>query len=637
MQSQGGQPAAGVQQPQRRILLFFEAIYPMARASLWGFVGFLMGAWIVSLVARSAFITDRTLLFGFILGMVGWILGGGAWEACIKPSFGGTVTWDEGTGIGKYFRFHTNHKVVGMQYLVASGLAFLVAGVAAMLMRGHLLNPGLSLFGTPQEYNETFSLHGTLMLFAVSVVALVGGFGNYFVPLMIGAEDMTFPRLNGLSWWFVMPGVVAIAFSPLVGGFQPGWSGYAPISAQDASGQMLFFLGVFSLGLSSLLGAINFIATIIYMRAPGVTWGRLPIFAWTILATSLLNLLWVPVIGVGIALGITDRVVTTNFYNALGQPLLWQDLFWIFGHPEVYIIMLPSWGIWLEVIPVMTRKTLFGYGWALAGIIGVVFLSSYVWTHHMFTTVSDFRLIPFMSTTELISIPTGFMYIAAVGTLWQGRIRLTTPLLLVLMSMFNFVIGGLSGTFLADVPINFQMHNTFFVVAHFHYTIVGGMIFAWFAALYYWFPKYSGRMYNETWGRIFAVWIWVAFNLTFFTMFLSCIDGRNLRIAIYMPYLTGLNQFTSISAFVLGAGFFFGTINLLYSWFRGQKAPANPFGGHTLEWQTSSPPPPENFEQEPQVKSDFYGYGPVEPEPDLFRTVEVSQPAGTQASQREGE
>jgi cytochrome c oxidase subunit 1 len=487
-----------------------------------------------------------------------------------------------------------------------------------MAMRLELFTPELSLFATKQAYNSAFSIHGTLMLFAVAVIAIVGGFGNYFVPLMVGADDMTFPELNGFSWWFVLPGVVAVLLSPLLGGFQTGWTGYAPLSAADASGQILYFLGVFTLGVSSLLTAINIIATTIYMRAPGLTWSRLPMFVWAMLVTSVLNLLWVPVIGTAMMMGLADRLIPTHFFDGQGIPLLWQDLFWIFGHPEVYIIMLPAWGIWLEIIPVFARKTLFGYRWAVAGFLGVVFLSSYVWTHHMFTTVPDNRLIPFMTTTELISIPTGFMFLCALGTLWQGRIRLTTPMLFVLMSLFNFLIGGLTGVFLADVPADFQLHNTYFVVAHFHYTIIGGMVFAWFAGLYYWFPKYTGRMYSEFWGKVNAWWVFIGFNAAFFAMFLSGIEGMNRRVAVYLPYLTEINQWTSIWSWLLGLGFVIPMASFVYRWAFGPEAGPNPWRAKTLEWQTASPPPHGNFERVPLVTTDFYGYGDVEPEPDLF-------------------
>lgn len=589
---------------------WFDAWAPMLRAALWAGIGYFGASWIVAMLTGMRIDTEWPVVAGYCFGTAGWIPGGGAYEACVKPWFGYPGTWDEGAGIAAYYRFHTGHKMIGMQYVVTATLTFLAAGLFAMAMRLELATPALNVFGDAQQYNEAFGVHGSLMLFAVSVVAIVGGFGNYFVPILVGADDMTFPRLNGLSWWFLVPGVLAILLSPLVGGFQTGWTGYEPLASTDAAGQDLYYLGVFSLGLSSLFTAINIIATTLYMRAPGISMRKLPVFVWAMLVTSVLNLLWVPVIGTGMMFGLADRLIGTHFFDAQGIPVLWQDLFWLFGHPEVYIIMLPAWGLWLEIIPVFSQKRLFAYGWAVAGMLGVMFLSSYVWTHHMFTTTSDARLVPFMTTTELISIPTGFMYIAALGTLWQGRVRLRTPMIFALMSVFNFLIGGFTGVFLSGVPADFQLHNTYFVVAHFHYTIIGGMVFAWLAGMYYWFPKYSGRMYNELIGKVSAWWVFLGFNLTFLGMFVAGFDGMNRRIAEYLPYLGGINMWVSIWAFVLGLGFAFALLNLFFSSFSGEKAGENPWGGKTLEWQTASPPPHGNFAEEPVVEGDFYTYGP---------------------------
>ena len=597
-----GAPAAG----GNRLL---DGIFPMLRAVLWAVIGFVAGAWVMAFATGSDLSAELPVTIGYLVATAGWVLGGGAWEGWVLPWFGRPSTWDEGHGVARYFRFNTDHKVIGLQYVWSAIFAFGVAGLLAMLMRIELMSPSLSLFATSMDYNTAFSIHGTLMLFAVSVVAIVGGFGNYFVRIMIGADDMTFPKLNGVSWWFVLPGVIAVLLSPLMGGIQTGWTAYAPLAAMDAPGQDLYYVGVSMLGLSSLLTAINAIATTLYMRAPGLTIRRIPVFVWSMLVTSVLNLIWVPVISAAMVMGLLDRLIPTNFFSAAGLPVLWQDLFWLFGHPEVYIIMLPAWGMWLEIIPVFSRKSLFGYGWVLAGFLGVVVLSSYVWTHHMFTTTADNRLIPFMTTTELISIPTGFMYIAAIGTMWQGRLRLRTPMLYILMSMLNFLIGGFTGVFLADVPADFQLHNTYFVVAHFHYTIIGGMVFAWLGATHYWFPKYSGRMYNEAIGKLAAWTIFIGFNATFFAMFIAGVEGMNRRVATYMPYLSGINIWTSLWSFLLGLGFFVAFLNILVAWVRGPRAPADPWGGTTLEWKTSSPPPHENFDTPPVVTQDFYLYG----------------------------
>ncbi len=586
-----------------------DALGPLIRALLWGTAGFLLGAVLTALLGGGPLISGLSLTVGYVLGLVGWLLGIGAWEGWVRPWFGGPTTWDQGAGAARYFRYNTDHKVVGLQYLITAAGTFFLAGLFAMLMRAELLTPDLDFFATPQSYNTFVGVHGTLMIFGVAVVAIIGGFGNYFVPLMVGAEDMTFPQINGLSYWFVPPGVAALALSPLVGGFQTGWTGYAPLSAQDADGQILYFLGLVALGTSSLLTAINVIATTLYMRAPGMTLSRLPVFVWSMLATAILSLLWLPVITTDLVLALADRLVPTNFFSAQGSPVVWQDLFWLFGHPEVYIIILPAWGLWLEIIPVMARKSLFAYRWAVAGFLGVMFLSSVVWTHHMFTTTENERLIPFMLTTELISIPTGFAYLAAIGTLWSGRIRLNTPMLFVLMSMFNFLIGGVTGVFNADVPGDFQLHDTYWVVSHFHYTILGGMVFAWFGGLYYWFPKFTGRMYNEFWGKVNAWWMLVGFNAVFLPMFLLGVEGMNRRVAIYLPYLGTTNAWVSVAAFLLGIGFLIPLANFVYSWAWGPRAVANPWAGKTLEWQTTSPPPHENFDRMPVLTWDMYAYG----------------------------
>ena len=598
---------------------FIEIVWPIVRAAVFAAIGYAVGSFGVAAIRHGTWLDQPSIVFGFAIGLVGWLLGGGAFEAWVRPWFGYENTWDEGHGITRFFRYNTDHKVIGIQYMWAAGFAFLVAGLVAMGIRAELFTPQLDFFTNRTWYNTAVSIHGSLMLFSVSVVAIVGGFGNYFVPLLVGADDMVFPQVNGISWWFVLPGIMALMLSPLLGGFETGWTGYAPLATTDEAGQLLYYLGVFSLGVSSMLTGVNVIGTAVYMRAPGLTWNRLPMFVWAMLVTSVLNVMWVPVVGVDMMMGLMDRVVPTAFFGAKGFPLLWQDLFWLFGHPEVYIIMLTAWGLWLEIIPVFSRKTLFAYRWAVIAFFAIALLSGTVWVHHMFTAVSEARLIPFMTDTEIISIPTGFIYLSLIGTLFQGRLRLTTPMLFALFSALNFLIGGGTGIFLSDVPSDFQLQDTFFVVAHFHYTILGGMIFAWFAGLYYWFPKFSGRMYNEFWGKFSAWWMLLFFNLTFFTMFVSGLEGMNRRIATYLPNLTNLNVFTSINGFLFGVGFFVPLLNFLISAYRGQRAPANPWGGRTLEWATSSPPPHENFETIPIVREDFYGYGDVkEPEQGVF-------------------
>lgn len=583
---------------------------PLARAILWAGAGFVVGAGATALIGRTPWYSEPAIVIGYLLALIGWLLGIGAWDAIVRPMLGLGERLDEGEGWRRYFRFHTDHKVVGLQYLVTSLVVFLVAGLLAMLMRVELMAPGMNFFPSRGAYNTTVSLHGTLMIFAVAALAIVGGLGNYFVPILIGAEDMAYPKLNALSYWFVPMGVLAFLAAPLLGGWDSGWTGYTPLSLTNASGQVLYNLGVYTLGLSSILGAINMIATVVHLRAAGLSWGRLPIFVWSMLTTSVLNLLFVQFVAMAMVMTLLDRLAGTNFFTARGNPILYQDVFWIFGHPEVYVLILPAFGLILEMLPVFTRRPLFAYRWAVAGMLAIAVMSAAVWTHHMFTAgVSESRWVPFMTSTELISVPTGFMYLAALGTLWRSRIRFRTPMLFVMGTLFNFLIGGLTGVFLADVPINFQAHDTFFVVGHFHYTIMGGMVFALLAGLYYWFPKFAGRMYNETAGRVHFWWTFLAFNATVFPMFWLGLHGMNRRIADYLPYLGQTNFFVSVAAFALGASFLVPVVNFVHSWVRGPAAQPNPWRGRTLEWQIPSPPPRENFPGSVEVVADFYGYG----------------------------
>lgn len=581
----------------------------MVKGLVWAAVGFGIGAGLTAAIGGKAFLSEEAIVIGYALGLIGWLLGIGAWDAWVRTWFGLPENYDEGTGTARYWRFNTDHKVVGIQYLVTSLVVFLLAGLLAMLIRLELFAPGLNFFATKTAYNTTVSLHGTLMIFAVAALAIVGGFGNYFVPLLIGAEDMAYPKLNAISYWFVPAGVLALLAAPLLGGFDAGWTGYPPLTLMNPSGQVLYYLGVFTLGVSSILGAINIIATVVFLRAPGLTWGRLPVFVWSMLAVSLLNLLFVPFAGIAGIMALLDRTAGTAFFTGQGNPVLYQDWFWIFGHPEVYILILPAFGLILEVLPVFGRRPLYGYRWAVAGIVGITVLSAAVWRHHMFTTVPMSSWVPFLTTTEAISVPTGLLFLAALGTLWGARIRFKTPMLFAMGMLFNFFIGGITGIPLADVPTDLHLQDTFFVVAHFHYTIMGGMVFALMAGLYYWFPKMTGRMYNEAWGKVNFWWTFLAYNATFLPMFWLGINGMNRRIVDYLPYLGDLNRWVSVAAFVLGASFIVPAVNFAVSWVRGPAAAANPWQGKTLEWQVPSPPPKENFPAVPEVVADFYGYG----------------------------
>ncbi|MBX6350422.1 MAG: cbb3-type cytochrome c oxidase subunit I [Clostridia bacterium] len=585
---------------------------PLLRAVVWAAVGYLLGAGATVGLAGGSFLDDLPVIVGYAVALLAWILGIGGWEAFVVPWFGGPYRLDEGTGRSRYFRFNTDHKVVGIQYLVTALATLLLAGGLAMLMRLELMHPGFQVFGGPEMYNQVVSLHGSLMIFAVAAVGIVGGFGNYVVPIMIGAEDMAFPRLNAVGYWFVPMGVLAFLSGPLLGGWESGWTAYAPLSDTDGTGQVAAVLGILTLGISSVTGGINLLATVHHMRAPGLDWRRLPVFVWSMVVTAVLNVAFVPFVGTAMVLVALDRVAGTNFFTKDGLPLVYQDLFWIFGHPEVYILILPGFGIVLELLPVFARKTLYGYRWIVGGLLAVMLMSMTVWDHHMYTTgISNARLVPFMTTTELISVPTGLVYLAALGTIWGGRIRLTTPMLFALGFLFNFLIGGLTGVFLADVALDFQMQDTFFVVAHFHYTIMGGMVFALMAGIYYWFPKMSGRMYNEALGKVHFWWMFLAYNATFLPMFWAGVLGMNRRVADYLPYLEPVNEWVSVAAFTLGASFLLPAVHLVYVWARGPEAAMNPWASRTLEWTIPSPPPKENFREAPAIV-DFYDYDGAE-------------------------
>lgn len=584
---------------------------PVLRGFLWAAIGFLvfnMATIAVDPFRGHPFVTEVSAVIGWAGGVIGWLLGVGGWEGIVLPLFGSPSAWVEPLDWRRYFELSTDHKVIGIQYLVSASGTFLIAGLIAMGIRYELMQPSLHFFTYANQYLTAVGIHGTLMMFAVGTVALIGGLGNYFVPLMIGAKSTVFPRLSGIGHWLVPAGVLTVIFSPLLGYWDTGWRGYEPLAMQDPGGIVYYYLGVAALTLSSSFVSVNLAATIIFQRARGVTWARLPLFVWGTITVSLLNLIWLPEIQMTFILGLLDKLVPFNFFDAIGSPLSYLSLFWLFGHPEVYIIVVPAISLWNEIIPVMAQKSLFARSWAVIGLIFVMMLSGLVWAHHMFTNMRNSEIFPFSFFTEMISIPTGFAFMAAIGTLWKSRMRLYTPGLLVIMSLFNFLIGGLTGVFLADPPVNFQVHNTFFVVAHFHYTIIGGMVFTWMAAMYYWLPKLSGRMYSEFWGKFLAIVIFIGFNGAFSQMFLLGLHGMNRWVPAYPPYLQPMNYEVSLFAFLLGAGFVGHAIHIAWAWAKGPKAPENPWNSRTLEWMTSSPPPRNNFDGEVEVSGSFYRY-----------------------------
>ena len=525
----------------------------------------------------------------------------------------------------------TDHKKIGIMYLFATFIFFIIGGVEALLIRLQLAVPDGTLV-TPETYNGLVTMHGTTMVF-LFVVPIWAGFANYFVPLMIGARDMAFPRLNALSFWLLAFGGIAFYASIFFDPPQAGWTMYAPLSddAYLPSGGVDAWIFLIHLtGLSSLVGAINFVATIHNMRAKGMGWGRMPLFVWTILTYSYLLIAALPAVAAAVTMLLTDRHFGTDFFDANGggDPLLWQHLFWFFGHPEVYIMILPAFGIISEVLPVFARKPIFGYKAIAAATVAIAFLGLLVWAHHMFTTpTSTVVLVFFMMSSFLIAVPTGIKIFNWIATLWRGSIMMKTPLYFAAALPALFVIGGISGVILAVFPVDWQLHDTYFVVAHIHYVLFGGSVFGVFAGLYYWFPKMSGRMMSEALGKL-SFWVmFVGFNLTFLVQHSAGLSGMPRRIYDYPESAGwwGFNLASTIGSFLLGIGVLITVVNVLYSIKHGKKAGNDPWKGNTLEWFTQSPPPENNFDVIPRVRS-------VEPMKDIRREVmKAGEPAGTVA------
>jgi cytochrome c oxidase subunit 1 len=562
--------------------------------------------------------SDLGLVLGYVLGFAGFLAGLGVFNYPVKRMLGhGPTLPPPGGGSGgieRYFRFTTDHKVVGMQYLVGIGLFFFFAGLNAMLIRLSLLSPSDGLFRA-DKYLEVVGLHGSMMM-GTMTSAVLGPFGNYFVPLLIGARRSAFPRLEALSFWVLIAAEVSLMSTVLGGGFQTGWTGYAPLSEQGSfaiDGYLCFFALV---GVSMALLGFNLTATVVTQRAPGMTWGRLPIFVWSILTTAVMMVLAAPVLTVGMVLVLLDRTVNTSFFlsSAGGSPYLFQNLFWFFGHPEVYLLALPGMGVLLQLLPVFARKPLWGYRIAVAGMVGIAVMSFTVWQHHLFVSGMSSEIRPFyILSTEAISIPTGLIFLSAMGTLWRGQIRLTVPMLFCLAWIFNFLIGGVTGVTLADAPSDTTSHGSFYVLAHFHYTIMGALVFTFFGAIYYWVPKMTGRMLNQTWGKVHFWLMFVAFNSTFFPMFIVGLMGMPRRVVTYPESWHFLNIWISVSAFVLGTSMLIFLGNAVYSLLIARTpAPDNPWSADSLEWQTSTPPAPHNFDRRPAIPHP-HDYGvPVE-------------------------
>ena len=548
---------------------------------------------------------------------LGFLAGLGAFDYWVRYAAGApTIPEDHSTHGGRtwqdYFRPNTDHKVIGVQYLVTTIFFFVAAGMMAMLFRAELARPGMQ-FVDNQTFNGLVSVHAALMIF-LFVIPAFAGLGNYVIPLMIGAPDMAFPRLNALSFWLLPIAGFMMLLSFLVpgGAFATGWTSYAPLATDQPLGQVFFNMGVQWAGASSIMTALNFLVTIITMRAPGMTFWRMPLLVWANFTTSLLVVIATPFIAGSQFFVMFDRIMHTNFFDAAegGYVLGYQHIFWFYSHPAVYIMMLPGFGIASEVISTMARKPIFGYRLMALSLMAILVLGFSVWAHHMFVAgVAPWLRIPMMVTSMIIAVPTGIKVFSWLATIWEGRIHFTTPMLFALGFVSMFVIGGLSGIYLAAVPIDIHVSDTYFVVAHIHYVLFGGSLFTIFAGIYYWFPKMTGRMFDERLGKLHFWMTFIGFNVTFFPMHWLGTQGMPRRVSDYDPRFGNWNMLISIASFFLGASIIVFLYNMIVSWARGPKAGPNPWRSRTLEWQVSSPPPYFNFDELPQVVGSPYEYG----------------------------
>lgn len=518
----------------------------------------------------------------------------------------------------RFLSFNTDAKVIGLQYMLTALFFLLVGGLLSMIMRGELITPAADLVD-PSVYNGLYTMHGTVMLF-LFLFPVLNGFNNLLIPPMIGAPDMAFPRLNAAAFWMVpVFGVILMASFLVPGGPSgSGWWAYPPQSIQNPlghflNGQFLWILAVALSGISSIMGAVNFITTIIRMRAPGMGWFRMPIFCWTAVAAQAIQLIGLPVLTAGAVLLLFDLSFGTSFYRPEGggDPMLYQHFFWFYSHPAVYVMVLPVFGIFSELFPVYARKPLFGYHVVAIASFAITFLSLIVWVHHMFYSgTPQWMRNLFMVTTMLIAVPTGIKVFAWIGTLWGGKLRLTTAMLFCLGGVFNFIFAGITGIMLATVPVDIHVGNTYFVVGHFHTVIFSTITYGVFAGIYHWFPKFTGRMMYEGLGKLHFVLTFIGSQLTFLPMHAAGLLGMPRRVASYDPEFAFANVLASLGAFLLGVATIPFLLNLVSSWVRGEKAPPNPWHAIGLEWLLPSPPPAENFEDDvPTVVSGPYGYG----------------------------
>ena len=513
-----------------------------------------------------------------------------------------------------------DHKRIGVMYLGALLFFFLIGGLAALLVRTELLTAGKDVV-SDQVYNQAFTLHGAIMVFLFLVPSIPASLGNFVLPLMLGAKDVAFPKLNLASFHFYMVGACLFVLTILLGGLDTGWTFYTPYSTTTGGGVIAATFGAFVLGFSSIFTGINFLVTIHKMRAPGMTWDRLPLLVWGLYATSLIQVLATPVIAITLLLLITERTMGIGIFDPAlgGDPVLFQHFFWFYSHPVVYVMILPGFGVISELVTVHSRKGIFGYKAIAVSSVAIAFIGFLVWGHHMFVSgQSPLAATVFSFLTFAVAVPTAIKVFSWVATMYKGSIRFNTPMLYTLAFLFLFSIGGLTGIFLGALSVDVHLHDTYFVVAHFHYVMMGGTFIAFVAGIHHWWPKMTGRMYNEKLGAIGCLLVVVGFNVTFFSQFIMGSRGMPRRYYTYVEEFQPFHVASTIGSYILAAGLFLTLFYLLHSLFKGERAPQNPWGGVTMEWETATPPIEHNFHGQPLCK-----HGPYD-----FPEIDTSQATG---------
>jgi cytochrome c oxidase subunit 1 len=561
----------------------------------------------------------------YLAALLGWVIGFmagmGAFIGPIRWLMGRDLTHADAEymagkdqGKGRYWKFTTDHKVVGIQYLIMTMTILGFGGLLAMLIRTELGVTWAEVF-TPSFYNSIIGTHGIAMIIGM-IIVVMGPIANFIMPIMIGARDMAFPRLNALSLWLLVAAVPCLISSLFLGGIQDGWSVYQPLASQGPPGMLGYQMTIIVFALSTGIASVNVMTTILTMRAKGMTWSRTPILVFGIFAAALMGLYAFPFYQYSQILALSDRIFSTSFFNPLegGSVWLYENLFWLLGHPEVYVILIPSTALMLELLPVFYRKPLFSFNFAVAGIVGVVALSGLVWAHHMYMTGwAPAVNYPFMLSTEMISIPVGFLVLVVIGTMWRGVVWTRLPIMAVYAVIFNKMIGGVTGIYLSDVPADQYFHGSMFVVAHFHFMLMGVGLFGAMGGIAFYFPKMTGRMLDERTGSIGFWTAFVGFQITFMSMFVAGLQGQPRRVLQFDDLFNISNWISTIGAYTIGVGMLIFLGAIISSWKYGDIASSNPWGSKSLEWQTPTPVPLENFAVLPVVTERPYNYGVPDP------------------------